>query len=1779
MKKHLTKVLSFVLCLAMLLSVCIFVNAENAVAEGLEKDTNGNYVIYVSLAGSDAESDTMGTKTNPLLTVNAAITLVNSLGLKEGDNATVKIITTTETDTAFNYVTYANTQSHSATITYTSASDAPAYLSCDPTHGASNKSLWVHGPSVFKNLKLIDQRNDGSTRGIYLQGHDTTFEDVTHYRLKSKTDDTLVSKKADVYLYVNRTASGAMGVGNTFTVNDGSTLKSVCLGSFTDSSSANFVFANDSTLISNGGTIPTVSVGSMKAGTSTFSKNANVVLNNGADVTNLIGNYSTGGTINVNGGVQVVANYGSEIGSVDLTTITGDSYILKVKSEDISLDITANTGKYSVTGTKLAYAVKQDGRTVYYSADGVLSTTKGTYDVYSADSVEAILSALSAPIPDSGYRFDGWDTTAAGVIKAKFVADGTVPENPKYYVQYGGTGNGLSPESPVGTVKDAVTIINEAGYDADDTVEVYIMNDTSLPADKIQTVDGVVYDDFYWYDADGNFVKDVVMNDGSAKNIKGRFTPWAEKGGSAGTYTATLVFKGYTEDAYLAQAYIIGYNANFTLGGPTVFEDIRLLTNRKNDRELFIDGNNVTFNNAPFYYVNADNSSKSGGYTGIFAGHQRVVLSGSSDNKTIANDMTVTVNTTVQSESDTRYGYQIPGAKATTFDGNVKLYFNGASSKNGAIAWGQSASTFNKGLSFVVNGGTYAAKLRSTVYDLTVNGGLQVVANNGCALMPIPSCVKADKTWYMSSAATDGSALDVTNTAGTFKVIGGKTAKAVDSEGYAYLSADGLLTVPEGTYTVTYTDAEVSEGTLYLDGEEYCKYIKGAVVALPTPDKKPGLEFSGWGIEGDLYKDYYQTKETDDTVSLTSQYDPIPDTCVYYVDQTNGMDTNDGTATDKALATLDAAITLADANAKSNKLIVIIGSYGIEKDITLAAHNNMVVITGDYTGNTVFKKGNGKYGNISINGPTTFENIAFVNYVNSKFIDTASHKLVIGENVTFKGGTLDGKTYSSSFDLHVGVMDKNATARETIEINSPVGLAYVGTFYNSKNRTFKGADITVRSTISNLRLSADGWGSETNIHYLPSEFEGVTNIIIEGDGKIGTISSISDRRVYSDKTAFNFLYTGKNVPPVSEGVLEYSWIIDASASTETEYITPTDKIGIFNVSGDKTALAVSSEGSQIISIDGVLTIPGPGKYTISYEDEVPYTNSGLRVDFYKDTTIELSNLVHKEQDGKMFIGWLDEEGNAPEDNSFTAGDALIAQYTDLDIDTEFFIEGAQIRTTGKKGLRFIINKKATVDEKLPNIESYGSVVLPYYYLYNFAKLTNYPLELDTTYTADGKQYASKDVPAEKLFSKDEEGVKYTVCITGVAKKYYDRMYAVRGYIKYKDLNGYDKILYTDLYATRDVNIAETILRDAAAGKTTITDTEKAYYENIISTSKAIIAEDFSGEQVTVGGDPNDENSFKHVYEIEGNGLQVREVNIYPNDYVEGETEREPLVVVQTSDLHFNYVSEEDFKEANPSIMSTYKGRTAFRDTVPAAINALRYAYTADAMVTTGDVIDFLSLGSMELTKKYLFDTYPYMLASLGNHEGTRVCQQPEGEKAPDPTTLESRHEILQTIWNSDIFYSSQLVGDRVLLIQLEDGTASTFWDVQVEPFKADLELAREKGYTVLLFFHIPLRTYNPNETAVDQLENTTGRSDKSGVRNFTTEGIGRATDASKAIFGLIAENSDIIKGMFTCHTHSPYYSEFAAEIDENGVVTKVVPQYTMTATAYGKGSATKIIIH
>lgn len=239
MKKNIVMLfLSLLMCISLVLPPDLSISSKVYAAENLEKDADGNYVIYVSLAGNDSESNTMGTYENPLKTINAAIGLINRLGLGENDTATVKIITTTESDEwgETGYVTYQNTASHTATIVYTSADPSEkAYLSCYGEKGNVSNSLWVHGPSVFKNLKLIDQRAD-SPRGAYLQGHDVVFEDLEHYYLKTDEAGTLRTKKVSIFMFTNRNGNGSVGAGGRFELYDGSSASEVVMGGLKDSS-------------------------------------------------------------------------------------------------------------------------------------------------------------------------------------------------------------------------------------------------------------------------------------------------------------------------------------------------------------------------------------------------------------------------------------------------------------------------------------------------------------------------------------------------------------------------------------------------------------------------------------------------------------------------------------------------------------------------------------------------------------------------------------------------------------------------------------------------------------------------------------------------------------------------------------------------------------------------------------------------------------------------------------------------------------------------------------------------------------------------------------------------------------------------------------------------------------------------------------------------------------------------------------------------------------------------------------------------------------------------------------------------------------------------------------------------------------------------------------------------------------------------------------------------------------------------------------------------------
>ena len=302
-----------------------------------------------------------------------------------------------------------------------------------------------------------------------------------------------------------------------------------------------------------------------------------------------------------------------------------------------------------------------------------------------------------------------------------------------------------------------------------------------------------------------------------------------------------------------------------------------------------------------------------------------------------------------------------------------------------------------------------------------------------------------------------------------------------------------------------------------------------------------------------------------------------------------------------------------------------------------------------------------------------------------------------------------------------------------------------------------------------------------------------------------------------------------------------------------------------------------------------------------------------------------------------------------------------------------------------------------------------------------------------------------------------------------------------------------------------------------------------------------------------------------VYKTEESGITVRETEILTGSL------EEPIIVVQLSDLHFSGINGQDLEENNQALMSTYKNRKWMKDgaAIRNGIKCLQYAAGFDQTVITGDVTDYLSYGSLDLVKKYIWEPYPTIMAAIGNHDVSRVCS---GD-VEDTTTLESRLEILQAHWNNNISYSSKVINDRVMLIQLDNGSAFGFREQQITSLKSDLALAREKGYAVLLFYHAPLCTKNPEEKKC-----LPTKAYDSKQFNFYDDGVGDETadNATIAVYDIIVNSADVIKGCFCGHLHSDYYTEIIARTPDG--TKAVIPQYVISGTPYDNGHVLKITI-
>ncbi|MBR5552387.1 MAG: hypothetical protein IKV98_00905 [Clostridia bacterium] len=819
---------------------------------------------------------------SPMGSVINIVNKINADGHEEGDLVTVYVIDSGEgkkevidSDCVLGYNNNSANQvpEHKATIKWTSY-DPDEVISIighvNYQGGDSNAAHWtVSGPSIFEDINIVDMRTskNGGT-DIYLNHWPVEFNNVKFGDLRGVNEKEYTTGTV-FYPSSTHFAMGMIRGNNTverdqYVYIDNADIIGdyLNISGYTDSGKAQGVNGNV-TLEIGAGTLKNLNISGSNAGaTETIDGNFSIILGAGVTVKNI----GTGSVPVVTGVFNLIQGYGATIPAYTATpwaTSAKDTktpyYNLVAGAESLAINTTETAGTFEVDTDALAYAVAADGKTVYYG-EGEISLAPGTWTVLPAASVDAIVDSLEDPTVTVDKVFKGWDTTVDGVITA-IIEDALVHVDPIYYIKANSTGNGLSPETPAANLETVINLINAAGYDADDVVTVYVINgDAPEGAEK----------PFYMYDKDGNDLQGQHMQN---KTVYGRVT--AMKPGLGGTlpaHAATIDIKPYSTEGttYLAFAECIGAANGLTIGGDMIFNDVMVVVTRTWDREFFLNGHNVTFNNCTFgnetacFYINWVY------YSGIEAGHERFML-GASGDASYANGITLNINSGFNT-NNTTYGIEIPGNKATTYNGNVAINIDHVDFED-TLLWGRGVGTFNDGLDIVLNNGI------ATNHDLgaavNVTGGLQVLVNDGGTMNELPANINADKAWYVTTVGAD---LAFTETDGTF---------AIKDGAYIYSVSEDKKTINYHTGTIT-----LAEGTHALTGAESLEAI---IEAAETPEIPEGYVFKGWddSVAGVL------------TAKIVEKAKPV-----YYV-KWNGK--GNGLSPESPVATVKDAVTLINA--------------------------------------------------------------------------------------------------------------------------------------------------------------------------------------------------------------------------------------------------------------------------------------------------------------------------------------------------------------------------------------------------------------------------------------------------------------------------------------------------------------------------------------------------------------------------------------------------------------------------------------------------------------------------------------------------------------------------------------------------------------------------------------------------------------------------------------------------------------------------------------------------
>lgn len=319
-------------------------------------------------------------------------------------------------------------------------------------------------------------------------------------------------------------------------------------------------------------------------------------------------------------------------------------------------------------------------------------------------------------------------------------------------------------------------------------------------------------------------------------------------------------------------------------------------------------------------------------------------------------------------------------------------------------------------------------------------------------------------------------------------------------------------------------------------------------------------------------------------------------------------------------------------------------------------------------------------------------------------------------------------------------------------------------------------------------ISVNGEVISGNTFTMPEETAVVYAVFVRSDCYPITVSKTANGNVTTDKDLADYGDVVSLTAFPNKGYKLKHFVVDGSAIVGNTFVMPNKDVTV---------------SAEFEPIDYNITSEITGKGTVTV---VPTAHCGDTVTITA-TPNNGFELVSVKVDGVAING-----------NVFTmpAKDVIVsAEFKPVDYRVYLStVNGAQIRTVGNQGLRFISSIQKSED--FEHVTEYGILLIPSDDITDIS-------QLQIGATLNGHTVAK--VPAKAIYDETDSTVTFTAVITNIAVKNYTRAYTARAYAMFD--NG--TVVYADSGASRSIyQVAERGLQDPYAS-----EENKAVFQAIV----------------------------------------------------------------------------------------------------------------------------------------------------------------------------------------------------------------------------------------------------------------------------------------------------------------------------------------------------------